>query len=46
MAHITNRSRFRVTVKNKPDQTLYFSFNQVAEVEAYMRELHARATSR
>ena len=42
MAHIANRSRFRVTVKNKPDLTLYFSFNKVAEVETYMRDLRAQ----
>lgn len=42
MAHIANRSRFRVTVKNKPDRTRHFSFNKVAEVEAYMNELRAQ----
>ena len=34
MAHIANRSRFRVTVKNKPDLTQHFSFSKVAAVEA------------
>ncbi len=29
MAHIANRSRFRVTVKNKPEATRYFSFNKL-----------------
>lgn len=42
MAHIANRSRFRVTVKNKPEATRYFSFNKLAEVEAYMKELRAQ----
>ena len=42
MAHIANRSRFRVTVKNKPDLTQHFSFNKVAAVEAYMKELRAQ----
>jgi len=42
MAHIANRSRFRVTVKNKPGATRYFSFNKLAEVEAYMKELRAQ----
>lgn len=39
MAHIANRSRFRVTVKNRPDLTRHFSFDKVAAVEAYMSEL-------
>ena len=42
MAHIANRSRFRVTVKNKPDLTQHFSFSKVAAVEAYMKELRAQ----
>jgi len=42
MAHIANRSRFRVTVKNKPGATRYFSFNKLAEVESYMKELRAQ----
>ncbi len=42
MAHIANRSRFRITVKNKPDLTQHFSFSKVAAVEAYMKELRAQ----
>lgn len=42
MAHIANRSRFCVTVKNKPELTRHFSFNKVSEVEAYMTELRAQ----
>ena len=42
MAHIANRSRFRVTVKNKPDLTQHFSFSKVAAVEAHMKELRAQ----
>lgn len=42
MAHIANRSRFRVTVKNRPDLTQHFSFSKVAAVEAYMKELRAQ----
>ena len=40
MAHIANRSRFRV--KNKPEATRYFSFNKLAEVDADMKELRAQ----
>jgi integrase len=43
MAHIANRSRFRVTVKNKPDVTRHFSFDKLDAVEAYMKELRARS---
>ena len=42
MAHLANRSRFRVTVKNKPDVTRHFSFDKLGAVEAYMKELRAR----
>lgn len=42
MAHITNRSRFRITVKNRPDLTKHFSFSKVPAVEAYMKELRAQ----
>ncbi len=42
MAHIANRSRFRVTVKNKPELTKYFSFSKLAEVEAYMKDLRSQ----
>lgn len=42
MAHIANRSRFRVTVMNKPEVTRHFSFNKVAEAKAYMKELRAQ----
>lgn len=42
MAHIANRSRFRVTVKNRPDLTRHFSFDKVTAVEAYMGELRAQ----
>lgn len=38
MADLTNRSRFRVTVKNRDDLTRHFSFNQLDDVEAYMAE--------
>lgn len=42
MAHIANRSRFRVTVKNKPELTKYFSFSKLTEVEACMKDLRSR----
>lgn len=43
MAHIANRSRFRVTVKNKPDVTRHFSFDKLDAVEAYMKELRGQS---
>lgn len=39
MAHIANRSRFRVTVKNKQELARHCVFNRVPEVEACMTEL-------
>lgn len=42
MAHIANRSRFRVTVKNKPALTKHFTFDMFGAVEAYMQALRAQ----
>lgn len=42
MADLTNRSRFRVTVRNRDDLTQHFSFNMLGEVEAYMAKLRAQ----
>ena len=42
MADLTNRSRFRVTVKNRDDLTQHFSFNNLDEVEAYMAQLRVQ----
>ena len=41
-AHIANRSRLRVTVKQKPGPTRYVGANVLTEVEAYMNELRAQ----
>lgn len=35
MADLTNRSRYRVSVKNRPDLTRYFSFSKLSAVKAY-----------
>ncbi len=39
MASIENRSRFLVTVKNKPELERSFSYNRVNELKAYLAEL-------
>ena len=39
MADITNRSRFRVTVRNRDDLTLHFPFNKLQAVKAYRDKL-------
>lgn len=39
MAHIANRSRFRVSVRNKPELTQHFSHDKITAVQAYMVEL-------
>lgn len=41
MAHIANRSRFLVTVKNRDDLTKHFSFDKLPAVEAYLQELRS-----
>jgi hypothetical protein len=42
MADLTNRSRFRVTVRNRDDLTQHFSFNKLDDVEAYMAKLRVQ----
>lgn len=42
MADLTNRSRFRVTVKNRDDLTQHFSFNNLDDVETYMAQLRVQ----
>lgn len=42
MAVIENRSRFRVSVKNRDDLTKNFSYNKRKDVESYMRQLRAQ----
>lgn len=42
MADLTNRSRFRLTVKNSPGRTRYFPFNNVQAVPAAMDALRAQ----
>jgi len=42
LADITNRSRYRVSVKNRDDLVALFSFNKLEAVEAYMAELRAQ----
>ena len=44
MADLTNRSRFRVTVRNRDDLTQHFSFNMLGEVEAYMAKLRGEVS--
>jgi hypothetical protein len=39
MADLTNRSRYRVSVKNRDDLTAYFPFNKFKAVEAHVEEL-------
>ncbi|MGB7420397.1 MAG: hypothetical protein WA917_00755 [Comamonas sp.] len=41
MAVIENRSRFRVSVKNRDDLTKHFSYNRLKHVQSYMRQLRA-----
>ncbi|HMO48292.1 MAG TPA: hypothetical protein PKB14_19985 [Rubrivivax sp.] len=43
MAHVANRSRFLVTVRNRPDLTKHFSFNQFEAVEAFMQTLREQS---
>lgn len=42
MADLTNRSRFRVSVKNRDDLTAYFPFNKAPAVKACMDALKAQ----
>jgi len=42
VADITNRSRYRVSVKNRDDLTALFPFNKLAGVETYMAGLRAQ----
>lgn len=42
MPNCINRSRFRVTVKNRDDLTRHFPYDKVDAVKAYMEELRAR----
>ncbi len=42
MAELTNRSRFRVTVRNRADLTRYFPFTQVSAARAYIEDLRAQ----
>lgn len=42
MANIANRSRYRVTVKNVPDVTRHFPYDQLEAVDACMQELRAQ----
>jgi len=42
VADLTNRSRFRVTVKNRDDLTQHFSFNNLDDVETYMAQLRVQ----
>ena len=42
MATIENRSRFRVTVKNRDDLTKNYSYNKLKDVESYMHQLRAQ----
>ncbi|MEO7127449.1 MAG: site-specific integrase [Rhodoferax sp.] len=42
MATIENRSRFRVTVKNRDDLTKSYSYNKLKDVESYMHQLRAQ----
>lgn len=42
MATIANRSRFRVTVKNRPDLTAHFPFNRLKAVQDCMQALRAQ----
>lgn len=42
MADITNRSRYRVSVKNRDDLVALFPFNKLDAVEAYMAELRSQ----
>ena len=43
MASIDNRSKFHVTVKNRPDLPLTFPHNRLADLEAHMASLRAQA---
>lgn len=43
MASIDNRSKFHVTVKNRPDLHLTFPHNRLADLEAHMASLRAQA---
>ncbi len=42
MATIENRSKYQVTVKNRPDLTLKFPFNRLADVKAHMAAVRAQ----
>lgn len=42
MPTIQNRSRFRVTVKNRDDLTQLFPYNQQAQVKTYIHDLKAQ----
>lgn len=42
MPDCINRSRFRVTVKNREDLTRHFSYNKLDVVKAYMEELRTQ----
>ena len=39
MPDLTNRSRYRVTIKNRPDLTRHFAFSKFKDVETYVAEL-------
>ena len=41
MAELTNRSRFRITVRNRDDLARHFSFTQMPAARAYLEELRA-----
>jgi hypothetical protein len=42
MEDLTNRSRYRVRVKNRKDLTALFPFNRFADVVAYVKKLEAQ----
>lgn len=42
MATIENRSKYQVTVKNRPDLTVKFPFNRLADVKAHMAAVRAQ----
>lgn len=42
MATIENRSKYQVTVKNRPDLTLKFPFNRLADVKAHTAAVRAQ----
>lgn len=42
VATIENRSRFCITVKNRPDLTRYFPFSKLKALDAYMNALRAQ----